>query len=137
MPAEKGEHADDPLCRSPYLDTDHPRYLASFDGGSLEISDSLSALISASVQSSLTDLQDINIHKVPRSFVSPLCFIYHTHAVLVLLREPSPRDHAQLLPQLSETLWAIGDYHHGFLYGTPCDICRSVAQLAGVQLPRA
>lgn len=123
--------------KAPYPDTDHPRCLASFDGGFLGISDNLSAPSLASVQSPLTDLQDIYIHKVPKSIVSPLNFYSHAGAVLVLLRKPSSRNHAQLLPQLSKALWAIGDCYNGFLYGAPRDICRSIEQLASVQLPCA
>ena len=54
----------------------------------------------------------------------------------VPLREPRPRDYAELLPELAKRLGILYDDNNGFLHRAPCDIGRAIYQLGGIELSR-
>ena len=55
--------------------------------------------------------------------------------MLLLLREPCPRDYAQLLPDRAERLRCIGNDNDSLLYRTPSDIFGSIDQFRSIEFP--
>ena len=69
-------------------------------------------------------------------FPTLVCLPHPICTAHVLLIKPQLRDDTQLRLDRAKMLWAIANDYNSLLHRTPCNLGRSVDELAGVQLPR-